>query len=211
MAAVSLAALGLVACGQKDAPAPAAAAPAGPPPTPTLEQLKGATVSGVFDQAVTLANGKYDGPPAEPGAASHPTLMLWESAVAFGDMDGAPGNEAVALLSSNSGGSGEFVYIAVFGVRDGQLVNLGTAEVGDRVKLRTPLAREGQGNHGRRGSGPEGPGVLPDAAGPQDLRDGRRRAQAGEQRSHRHDHDRYAGLHRVDARVASTASLFRPD
>jgi heat shock protein HslJ len=144
MAAVSLAALVLVACGQKEQAGPAAAAPAGPPPTPTLDQLKGAAVSGVFDQAVTLANGKYDGPPAEPGAASHPTLMLWEPAVAFGDMDGAPGNEAVAVLSSSGGGSGEFVYIAVFGVRDGQLANLGTAEVGDRVKLRTLWLEKGK-------------------------------------------------------------------
>ena len=78
----------MVACGQKDQAAPAAAAPAGPPPTPTLDQLKGAAVSGVFDQAVTLANGRYDGPPAASGAASHPTLVLWEPAVAFGDMDG---------------------------------------------------------------------------------------------------------------------------
>ena len=89
-AALGLAAFGMAACGQKQAPTPAAAAPAGPTPTPTLEQLKGATVSGVFDQAVTLANGKYDGPPVEPGAASHPTLVLWEPAVAFGDMDGTP-------------------------------------------------------------------------------------------------------------------------
>ena len=72
LAAIGLAAFGMTGCGQKQASTPAAAAPAGPPPTPTLDQLKGATVSGVFDQAVTLANGKYDGPPAAPGAASHP-------------------------------------------------------------------------------------------------------------------------------------------
>jgi heat shock protein HslJ len=162
MAAVSLVAMGLVACGPKEqAGPPAAAAPAGPPPTPTLEQLKGAAVSGVFDTAVTLANGRYDGPPAEPGAASHPTLMLWESAVAFGDMDGAPGNEAVALLSSNSGGSGEFVYIAVFGVRDGQLVNLGTAEVGDRVKLRTLWLEKGKAIMDVVEAGPKEPACCP--------------------------------------------------
>ena len=161
LAALGLAVFGMAACGQKDAPVPPAAAPAGPPPTPTLEQLKGATVSGVFDQAVTLANGKYDGPPAEPGAASHPTLMLWESAVAFGDMDGAPGNEAVALLSSNSGGSGEFVYIAVFGVRDGQLVNLGTAEVGDRVKLRTLWLEKGKAIMDVVEAGPKDPACCP--------------------------------------------------
>ena len=128
--------LALAGCGGQQAPdQQAAAAPAGPPPTPTLEQLKVATVSGVFEQAVTLADGKYDGPPPAEGGASHPTLALWEPAVAFGDLDGAAGNEAVAMLSSNSGGSGEFVYVAVFGIRDGKLENLGTAAVGDRTKL----------------------------------------------------------------------------
>lgn len=126
----------LAGCGDKEATEQeAAAVPAGPPPAPTLEQLKGATVSGVFDQAVTLADGKYDGPPAVEGGASHPTLMLWDSAVVFGDMDGATGDEAVAMLSSNSGGSGELVYVAVFGVRDGELENLATTQVGDRTKL----------------------------------------------------------------------------
>ena len=127
--------LALAACGGNQAPGQVAAIPSGPPPTPTVEQLKGATVSGVFEQAVTLTDGKYDGPPPVEGAASHPTLLLWESAVAFGDMDGEPGNEAVAMLSSNSGGSGELVYVAVFGIRDGKLENLGTAQVGDRTKL----------------------------------------------------------------------------
>ncbi len=134
----------LAGCGGKQAPEQAAAVPAGPPPTPTMEQLKGATVSGVFDQAVTLTDGKYDGPPPADGGASHPTLMLWDSAVVFGDLDGAPGNEAVAMLSSNSGGSGEFVYVAAFGVRDGKLENLGTAEVGDRTKLQNLWAQGGK-------------------------------------------------------------------
>jgi heat shock protein HslJ len=126
----------LAGCGGKEAPGQQAAAPPpGPPPAPTMEQLKGATVSGVFEQPVTLADGKYDGPPVAEGGASHPTMMLWDSAVAFGDMDGSPGNEAVAMLSSNSGGSGEQVYVAVFGIRDGNLENLGTALVGDRTKL----------------------------------------------------------------------------
>jgi len=126
----------LAGCGGKEAPGQQAAAPPpGPPPAPTMEQLKGATVSGVFEQPATLADGKYDGPPVVEGGASHPTMMLWDSAVAFGDMDGSPGNEAVAMLSSNSGGSGELVYVAVFGIRDGNLENLGTALVGDRTKL----------------------------------------------------------------------------
>jgi heat shock protein HslJ len=141
--AAPLAVLGLSACGKKETAAPPVAE-AGPPPTPTLDQLKGATISGVFEQPVTLVDGKYDGPPPAPGAASHPTLMLWEPAVVFGDMDGAPGSEAVAMLSANSGGSGEFVYLSVFGIRDGQLANLGTAGVGDRTRLQTLWLQAGK-------------------------------------------------------------------
>jgi len=131
-----LAAVAVAGCSQK-APPPPVAAPPGPPPTPTLEQLRSASVSGVFDQAVTLSGGVFEGEPLEPGAASRPRLLLWEPTVHFGDLDGAEGSEAVAMLSSSSGGSGEFVYLAAFAVRDGQLVNLGTAPVGDRTKLQS--------------------------------------------------------------------------
>ena len=142
---LSLAALilmGLAGCSKEEAPAPAAVT--GPPPVPTLEQMKGATVSGVFDQAVTLVNGVYHGEPAEPGAASHPMLMLWEPTVHFGDLDGAEGNEAVAMLGATTGGSGEFVHVAVFGIRDGKLANLGTAPVGDRSKLQSLWLERGK-------------------------------------------------------------------
>jgi heat shock protein HslJ len=159
--AASLVVLGLAACGQKETAGPAETASAGPPATPTLEQLKGATVSGVFEQAVTLTDGKYDGPPVEPGAASHPTLMLWEPAVVFGDVDGAPGSEAVAMLSSNSGGSGELVYVAVFGVRDGALKNLGTAQVGDRTKLQNLWLQGGKVAMDVVEAGPKDPACCP--------------------------------------------------
>jgi heat shock protein HslJ len=153
--------LALAGCGGKGTPDQAAAVPAGPPPTPTLEQLRGATVSGVFEQAVTLANGKYDGPPVAPGAASHPTLMLWETAVVFGDVDGAPGSEAVAMLSSNSGGSGELVYVAAFGVRDGALTNLGTTQVGDRTKLQNLWLQAGKIVMDVVEAGPSDPACCP--------------------------------------------------
>jgi heat shock protein HslJ len=140
-----IAVLALAGCGEKAPPASSAPAePAGPPPTPTVEQLRVATVSGVFAAPVTLAGGVYEGEPAEPGASSRPRLQLWESSVHFGDMDGAAGSEAVAMLSSNAGGSGEFVHVAVFGVREGALANLGTAAVGDRTKLQSLWLERGK-------------------------------------------------------------------
>jgi heat shock protein HslJ len=143
--AVSAVVLALAACGGgKEPPAAAAPAVAGPPPTPTLEQLRAAAVSGVFEQPVSLAGGRYEGPPYEAGAASRPGLVLWEPAVRFGDVDGAEGSEAVALLSATTGGSGEIVHVAVFGVRDGALANLGTAPVGDRTKVQSLWLEKGK-------------------------------------------------------------------
>jgi len=138
----SLLALAIAGCGDK-APKERLAPP-GPPPTPTLEQVKAATVSGVFDQAITLVGGRYEGQPIEPGAASVPTAVLWEPTFNTADLDGVIGSEAVAMLSSNSGGSGEFVYLAVFGMRDGSFANLATVPVGDRVRLQNLWIERGK-------------------------------------------------------------------
>ena len=138
----SLVALAIAGCGDK-APKERLAPP-GPPPTPTLEQVKSATVNGVFDQAITLAGGKYEGQPAAPDAASRPTALLWEPTFQTADLDGVIGSEALALLSSNAGGSGEFVYLAVFGMRDGAFANLATVPVGDRVRLQSLWIERGK-------------------------------------------------------------------
>ena len=137
-------ALALAGCGGGDQPPPERLKPPGPPPTPTIEQLQAATVNGVFEQPVTLTGGAYEGEPAEPGAASRPMLTLWVPSVHFGDVDGMPGSEAVAMLGATSGGSGEMVHVAVFGVRDGALANLGTAPVGDRVRLQSLWLERGK-------------------------------------------------------------------
>jgi heat shock protein HslJ len=138
----ALIALTLAACGGKTPPP--ATAPAGPPPAPTLEQVQSATVSGVFDQAVTFRGGRYEGEPFAPDAAARPTAIIWDSTFHTADLDGVAGNEAVAMLSSNSGGSGEFVWVAVFGTRDGKVANLGTAPVGDRTRLQAMWVERGK-------------------------------------------------------------------
>jgi heat shock protein HslJ len=152
-------ALGLAGCGER-APQERLKPP-GPPPTPTLEQVKAATISGLFDQAITLAGGKYEGQPIEPGAGSVPTAVLWEPTFHTADLDGSIGSEAVAMLSSNAGGSGEFVYLALFGMRDGSFANLATVPVGDRVKLQSLWLERGKVVMDVIEAGPNDPACCP--------------------------------------------------
>jgi hypothetical protein len=80
----------LAGCAQKAGAPHAHEAPLAPP---TRIELLAAEVSGVFPQPVVLRDGRYDGPPVEPGAASHPVLLLWSPTIEFGDIDGSDGNE----------------------------------------------------------------------------------------------------------------------
>jgi heat shock protein HslJ len=127
-----LAALG--GCSRQETAAPAVAEVA-KPAAPTRDQLLGATVTGVLDAPVTLASGRYEGPPAEAGAASKPTLELWESTIEFVDIDGGPPEEGIALLTSSEGGSGTYSHLGVFNLQDGKAATLGVVPLGDRVQL----------------------------------------------------------------------------
>lgn len=128
-------ALCLAACASSSPPKPAPAAVKAPPSTADL--LRAATIEGIYEgRAVTLRDGAYEGQPYVEGGAGHPAVRLIKSMTASGDLDGAPGDEIVALLAETSGGSGERIHLAVFQLRDATLVNVATVEVGDRVKLR---------------------------------------------------------------------------
>src|SRR5512138_442746 len=111
--------LGLMLAGcAREAPAPAsgtAAPPATSPAvsaTPTREQMLNARVA-MGDDTVQLTNGRWEGEPAAGGTA-RPSLQLWEPTILIRNLDGQPGDEGVALLSFNGGGSGEFVWVGAF-------------------------------------------------------------------------------------------------
>lgn len=121
-------------CSREETATPAVT-PEAKPAAPTRDQLLGATVTGVFDAPVTLTTGRYEGLPAEPGAATKPTLEFWESTLEFVDLDGAPPDEGVALLTSSEGGSGTYSHLGVFHLKDGKAATLGVVPLGDRVQL----------------------------------------------------------------------------
>jgi heat shock protein HslJ len=110
---------------------------------------------------VTLANGVYEGPPVAAGAATHPSLTLFPSAVVFSDVDGKPGSEAIAAMAADTGGSGEFVHVGIFALQDGKAHSLATALVGDRVKLQKLWVEHGQIHLDVVESGPKDPACCP--------------------------------------------------
>jgi heat shock protein HslJ len=124
----------LLACqGSSTARAPA------PVPAPGPDALANATYSGVYLTPITLVGGLWEGEPFELAGASRPRVELAPDFRLLGDLDSRPGEEAVVVLSESSGGSGSFDYIAVMGraATGSELVNLGTASIGDRVGIRS--------------------------------------------------------------------------
>ena len=113
-------------------------------PTLTLDQLRNASYTGIYDASVTLTNGKYEGPPFQSGGASRPRVVFVDRLVARGDLDGDAIDEAVVLLAESSGASGTRNYLAVVAVRDGRPVNIATQLLGDRVQLRSLRIEDGR-------------------------------------------------------------------
>lgn len=125
-----------LSCGQNQTPAgedTAATEPAGPP---SLDEIANSTISGIYDEPIQLQGGKYEGEPFDPDGASRPMVGLVEGFLLTGDLNGDGSEEAVVMPLESSGGSGTFTYLAVLGHEGSDLINLATAEVGDRVQIR---------------------------------------------------------------------------
>jgi heat shock protein HslJ len=160
--AAGLALLGLLLAGcAKEASAPAAVSEATAPATsttPTREQMLNARVA-MGDETVQLSNGRWEGEPAA-GGASRPSLQLWEPTILLRNVDGQPGEEGMALLSFNGGGSGEFVWVGAFRNVDGQPVGTLT-QIGDRVRLYRAWVEHDQLHLDMIEAGPNDPACCP--------------------------------------------------
>ncbi len=99
----------------------------------TETALKNATYQGIYDEAVTLTDGKYEGKPFVEGGASRPTVTYVDAT--WGDLSGDDADDAVVFLAENSGGSGVFTYLAVMVEQDGQPMNVATTMLGDRTDI----------------------------------------------------------------------------
>jgi hypothetical protein len=131
--------------GQADSPVVLANTPttAASTPLPLTEQvLANLEYSGIYDQAVKLSAGEYTGPPFVEGGASRPTIALLTYAPGDLDQDGV--SDAVVVLVENSGGSGNFIYMAAVLNESGIPVNTSTILLGDRVKVQSIRVVDGQ-------------------------------------------------------------------
>jgi len=108
---------------------PAAAAP-------TPEQLGNITYKGIFEHAITLKDGHWEGQPFVAGGSSRPAVGLIDDFILTGDLNGDGKDEAVVLLWENTGGSATYKYLAVTGMRNNKPYTLDTALIGERVQVR---------------------------------------------------------------------------
>lgn len=94
-----------------------------------------AIYDGINDGPVQLTDGLWEGEPYAEGGSSRPSVGLVDDFVLTGDLDGDGLDESVVLLWQSSGGSGTFDYIAVMREDGGEVKNVGTAALGDRVQI----------------------------------------------------------------------------
>jgi heat shock protein HslJ len=111
---------------------------------PTASELASATYEGVVQTPVTLEGGRWEGEPFVEGGAARPSVGLVEHFSLTGDLDLDGRPEAVALLWESSGGSGTRSYLAVMKRQGGEVRNLGTALIGDRVQLVSAAVMDGR-------------------------------------------------------------------
>jgi len=98
--------------------------------------LKDSTYSGIEAQPVTLSQGRWEGSPYAEGGAARPAVGLVDDFLLQGDLDADGQKELVVMLWQSASGTGSNVYIAVMKPEDDAYVNISTALLGDRVKLR---------------------------------------------------------------------------
>lgn len=111
---------------------------------PTLAELRNTTYTGTEEGPVSLSNGRWEGNPYVEGGASRPTAGLVDNVYNTGDLDGDGAEEAVVILWRSGGGTGENTYVMVMARQNGEIKNIGSALIGDRVKLRSGKIDDGK-------------------------------------------------------------------
>jgi heat shock protein HslJ len=107
-------------------------------PAPTLKDLKNASYSGIegLKGPLKFVDGRWKGRPYKKGSASRPVVSFARDFRLIGDLDGDGIDEAVVLLNYAPGGTGQLLYVAVVTRKKGNVENIATTLIGDRVQIR---------------------------------------------------------------------------
>ncbi len=132
-----------------EAATPAAPTPVQPTPLPDIpgispEQIRNAEYQlGFLDQVrkVQLKDGQYE--EGAPGGTDFVSVSVTDF-IARGDLNGDGENEAVAVVAENYGGSGTFVFLAVYQYVDDQAVFLTSIFLDDRPLINDLAVEDGE-------------------------------------------------------------------
>ena len=128
----------------------------------SIEELANASYIGIYgDDLITLTNGVFAGKPFVEGGSSRPTVIIDADLVVYGDFTGDGQMEAGVLLDESSGGTGNFIYLAIVASEDGQPVNLATTLLGDRVQVKSMTIEENTVEVDMVQAGPDDPLCCP--------------------------------------------------
>lgn len=121
---------------------PAAQAAASAQAGPSAEDAAAATYTGIYDEAVTLTSGRYEGEPFAPDSASRPTVGLVEEMQLSTDLDGDGTPERLVMLWENSGGSGTNLFLAAVAAdRTGRATYIGNRIQVEALAVEEDLVR----------------------------------------------------------------------
>ncbi|HWR90363.1 MAG TPA: hypothetical protein VN260_08890, partial [Dissulfurispiraceae bacterium] len=85
---------------------------------------------------MSLINGKWQGAAYSKDSAARPVINLLGDFIITGDLNGDGSDEAVTLLNLSTGGTGQWLYLAVVSRCGSGVKNIATKFIGDRVQIR---------------------------------------------------------------------------
>jgi heat shock protein HslJ len=108
-----------------------------------LKTLGNLSYQGIYDEPITLQQGRYEGKPFVPQGAARPRVQLVEQLSIIADLDNDGVEEAAVFLTESSGGSGSYTYLAIVDNVEQQVENVATLNLGDRIQVRSFQLEEG--------------------------------------------------------------------
>lgn len=108
----------------------------------TLQVARSLTYPGVLGSPVTLVDGRYEVQPTDTTPGERAMVELLDELYVLHDIDGDSVADGAFLLTSNEGGSGVFTWLVGVSGRDGAPKSVYTANLGDRVQVRSLTATD---------------------------------------------------------------------